>query len=275
MLTTIKYFFNFVCLTAGIIFNAVSLTVSNANPIQFWDINDDTFNEKDVCSIYSCCFRLPYQCDDDVAIQALHTAGQTVTLGIYDSENFDGGSIDTKTFSEIASGIYLAEFDFSEVCSNDVRLKILANGTPLMKSDIIKARELHECTSLITYSNSKLYAGLDYVSGTPPPEFNIRIPSIFFEEAFPDEHEEIDLSDSQSVRLLNIEKRQRKLDIDFMPFYMHQKMKLILSHDTIEIDGQSWLRTEPYEITDGNKRYPMRKASCVLNDKNYIVRNVL
>lgn len=251
------------------------MTVPDSNPIQFWDIADDTFNEKEVCSIYSACFRLPFQCDDDVILQVAHTAGQTVTLGVYDNDNFTGSQIDVKTFSEVSSGVYRAEFDFSEVCDNDVRLKILANGTALMKSDIISPRELHSCSNLIAYSNSKVYAGLDFVVGTPPPEFKIRVPSVFFEEAFPDEHEEFDLSGSQMVRLLNIEKRQRKLEFDYMPFYMHQKMKLILSHDTVEIDGLSWLRSDPYEIDDANKRWPMRKASVMLTDKDYIVRNVL
>lgn len=145
----------------------------------------------------------------------------------------------------------------------------------LKKSDCIYIKDSHECTELITYSNSKLFNGIDYSSSSPEQQFCIRIPAIFFEEAFPDEHEEIDLSNSQSVRLMNKEKRQKKLDIGFMPFYMHQKMKLILAHDEITIDGDSWIRNEAYEITEGNKRYPLRKASCLLTDKNYIVRNVL
>ncbi len=251
------------------------MTVPDASPVQFWDINDETFNEKDVCSINHECYIQPWICDDDIVIPMEATPGQPYMLEVFDTDNFSGSSISSHSFSEIASGIYRAAFDLSAVCGNKTRFKISLSGTPLMKSDIQYPMEAWDCTTLITYSNSKYYAGIDYLSGTPTPELNLRIPAIFFEESFPDEHEEIDLSDSQSVRLLNIEKRQKKLDIGWMPFYMHKKMKLVLSHDTIEIDGDSWIRSEPYEITESNKRWPLRKSTVVLNDKNYIVRNVL
>jgi hypothetical protein len=144
----------------------------------------------------------------------------------------------------------------------------------LASSDCIDIKASHDCTTLINYTNSKVLNGIDY-NTSPPVEFNIRIPAVFFLERFPDEHEEIDLSNSRMVRLVNQVKAQKLLDIGFMPFYMHKKLQLILSHDTIEIDGESWLKTEPYEIAEGNKRYPLRKAQVWLTDKNYIVRNVL
>lgn len=177
----------------------------------------------------------------------------------YGSDRFVAGAGNGETGTDL---VMIAYIDFN-------------GGTNVKKSDCIEIKDSHDCSILINYSNSKTFAGIDYTDQSPNPEFSIRIPAIFFEEAFPDEHEEIDLSDSQSVRLMNKEKRQKKLDIGFMPFYMHQKLKLILAHDEVTIDGDSWIRTEPYEIADGNKRYPLRKASCSLTDKNYIVRNVL
>jgi hypothetical protein len=247
------------------------LTISNANPIQFWDIDDETFNEKAVCSIYATCFCLPFQCGDAVTIILTNPSGNE-TLKAYDVSGNQLGT--TKDFAGDRY-LFIPDDDWTQLCGNEVQFKIFEGVEAIYKSDCISFASVHDCTTLITYSNSKVFAGIDYVTGTPTPELNIRIPAIFFEEAFPDEHEEIDLSNSMSVRLMNKEKRQKKLDIGRMPFYMHQKMKLILAHDNIEIDGQSWIRTEAYEIAESNKKWPLRKASVLLNDKNYIVRNVL
>ena len=403
------------------------MTISNALPIQFWDEDDETFNDKEVCSVEPICFCQPFNCSDEIELQFLDSTYSAYNLLVYDSlgillktipftevstglwwlsftpneddtpaicekvifkisaeydlpyETFQGSlspwtnvdsgfenyswtyvaeaaqvtidnlgsnnprrskylTVDWNTFENVTYQIRL-DFDittpgasinsdlkvyFSNGSSRDqaltfhlthtsegsytitstfvaqhnyskIEVYILGAGSSdtwftfrlnsievgndvvdiLKKSDCIELKDSHDCSTLITYSNSKTFADIDYPDQSPSPEFSIRIPAIFFEEAFPDEHEEIDLTDSKSVRLMNKEKRQKKLDIGFMPFYMHQKMKLILAHDDITIDGDSWMRAEPYEIQDGNKRYPLRKASVLLTDKNYIVRNVL
>lgn len=402
------------------------MTVSNALPIQFWDEEDETFNDKEVCSVEPICFCQPFNCSDEIIIQFLDITYSAYNLLVYDSlgvilktvpfieassglwwlsfipdndtpgicekvilkispeydlpyETFQGSlspwtnvdsgfenytwtyvaeaaqvtidnlgsnnprrskyltatwntfvgityqirlifdittpgsgfNVDLKLYFSNGSsrdqaftynltqtsqgtytvtGSFVAQHNYSKIevyllgAGNadtwfTFRLRSIEVGNDvvdiLKKSDCIELKDSHTCSTLITYSNSKTFAGIDYPDQSPAPEFSIRIPAIFFEEAFPDEHEEIDLSDSQSVRLMNKEKRQKKLDIGFMPFYMHKKLKLILAHDDITIDGDSWMRTEAYEIADGNKRYPLRKASVLLTDKNYIVRNVL
>lgn len=46
-----------------------SVTVSPASPVQFWPVDCQTFNEKEVCGIYHRCYCQPWQCDDQIKIQ--------------------------------------------------------------------------------------------------------------------------------------------------------------------------------------------------------------
>ena len=386
------------------------MTISEATPIQFWDEDDETFNEKEICSVARACFYLPFDCDDTINIpfedagiyewelnildkngdildvipfeksgsvyklawtpsisspptcedvrfiivrltpiirnpsfnssftgswynfgsgdtwswtgseaeaggSSFDSAaltqdfGQTYPIGSYklvlDAVTFGFGNIQytVRTFLNSTLAQDLFSGDINAVTEGDDvqvvyftatapfnRIRINAGtGTSvdtwiagiflyklddLKKSDVVSLKDTQDCTTLIRYSNSKNFADINYQT-SPPPTFNIRIPAIFNQERFPDEHEETDLSNSRIVRQTNQIKAQRLLEIGFMPFYMHKKLQLILAHDTIEIDGEEWIKTEPYEITDGNKRYPLRKAQVWLTNKNYIVRNIL
>lgn len=144
-----------------------------------------------------------------------------------------------------------------------------------LRSDCLDIKTAHTCTNLIPYSNSDDFAGIEYYGGSPDVSFQIRLKSVFFEEQFPDEFEGIDLSNSQMVQLTSTVKRKKQLDLDFMPFYMHKKIQLILAHDHVVIDGENWEKLDAYQIEQGNKRYPLRKASVLLSDKDFIKRNVL
>lgn len=247
------------------------MTISDASPIQFWSVDDDTFNEKEVCSINTACFCLPFLCSDTINIPLTDPVGDE-TLVAFDSA---GGQLGSPL--AYSNGFtFIPDEDWPQLCGQQVQFKVLNGSAEIVyKSDCVDIQTVHECTELITYSNSKILAGIDYTLSSPPPEYNIRIPAIFFQERFPDEQEGIDLSDSRIVRLRNQVKAQKYLDIGFMPFYMHKKLQIIFTHDTIEIGGESWVKSENYEIVDGNKRYPLRKATIWLTNKNYILRNVL
>lgn len=56
------------------------MTVSNALPIQFWPIDQDTYNEKQVCGIEPRCWCQPIQCDDTVKIQVVAEGDENVEL---------------------------------------------------------------------------------------------------------------------------------------------------------------------------------------------------
>lgn len=145
----------------------------------------------------------------------------------------------------------------------------------LYKSDCLDIREEHECTGLITYSNHKDFAGIVYEGISPTPEFQIRVPMVFFHESYPQEEEVHPLSDDTWLRLSSRMERKKLLDLGYMPYYMHKKIQLILMHDNIEIDGEQWKKRDSYNIEEGDKRYPKPKANVLLTDKNFIKRNVI
>lgn len=45
------------------------MIVSKANPIELWDINDETYHEKVICGVHKDCFYQPWECDDPIKIQ--------------------------------------------------------------------------------------------------------------------------------------------------------------------------------------------------------------
>jgi hypothetical protein len=65
------------------------------------------------------------------------------------------------------------------------------------------------------------------------------------------------------------------LEIGFLPNYMHQKIQLVLMHDNVTIDGKRWIRRDGYEKAEGNKRFPLKRASVWLHDKDFIKENQL
>jgi len=147
--------------------------------------------------------------------------------------------------------------------------------TPTYKSDCLDIKSSQDETVLITYSDNKNFASLNYSLVSPDPEFTLRIPAIFFHERFPEESEVIELSNSRSIQLNAQVKAQRWLQIKPMPYYMHRKMKLVLKHQFVTIDDQDWVQSELYELIDSSQRSPMKKATVWLTEKDYLLRNVL
>ena len=177
--------------------------------------------------------------------------------------------------------IYSATFTPSDldICDEKIILKIKDSSLDVLaQSDCLDIKTSHDCTALIHYDNAKDFAGLEYASTTYTPgfEFYIRIPAVFFHERNTEEEENFEESTENMVRLRNEIKLKRLLEVGFMPDYMHRKLLLILAHDTVEIDGESWIKRDPYEKEEpGNKRYPLKKASVLLTQKDYIKRNIL
>ncbi len=151
-----------------------------------------------------------------------------------------------------------------------------ATETIVAFSDCIDVRESHECTELLRYSNSKDFAGIEYSSLSPQADFYIRIPAVFFHETNPTEEEDFETSGETTVSLRQEIKVKRNLQIGYMPDYMHRKMTLVLAHQTVEIDGDEWVRRDPYEkVPPSNKRYPLKMANVLLTLQGYIKRNIL
>jgi hypothetical protein len=247
---------------------------SDAQPVQFWLDRLDTFNEKDEEGIYAKCFCQPFQASDEITIQFEETTGYTRKLVVFD----ENGTFYTASIPEVSSGLFQITFTPASIGATDTQLQFtITDGlfTTIAKSDCISIKETHPETVLINYHNNRIFSSLNSAVGTPDPEFNLRIPAIFFQERFPEESEVIELSNSRNIQLSAQLKVQKKLDIGMMPFYMHQKMKLVLKFQNVTINDQEWVQQEAYEIPDSNKRWPLRRAMVWLNQKDYVVRNVL
>lgn len=144
-----------------------------------------------------------------------------------------------------------------------------------LRSDMISVKENQDETVLIEYSNTNDFAGIIYENQTPEPEFSTRIPAVFFHSRYPQEQEVIELSNSRKLQLNSELSKQKRLDTGHMPDYMHEKVMLILQHDNVIINDVGYLKEEAYELADGNKRFPLKRASCWLTQKDYQIRNVI
>lgn len=142
------------------------------------------------------------------------------------------------------------------------------------QTDCLDIRQNHEESILLTYSNHRNYAGLNYSGTSPQTEFQIRIPSVFFHQRFPEEDETMELS-SELVTLNSTLRKQRLLDIDYIPYYFHEKLKLILKHQILTVFNRQWVKQEAYEITEGNRQHPLKKGKVWLSEKEFVHRNIL
>lgn len=235
----------------------------------------------------AACTKIGVTCNDgsDVDITLNSHFGTVENTTGYDFVVLDSNGEDLHTIEmpavQLESGTYLhyLTYRFSDyspdVCDEQVNFEIRNLGTVVAKSDCLNVRSTQDETVLITYSDNKNFASLQYSNVSPDPEFTLRIPAVFFHERFPEESEVIELSNSRSIQLNGQVKAQRLLEIGPMPYYMHRKLKLILKHQFVTIDDQDWVQSETYELTEGNRRHPLKKGQVWLDEKDYILRNVL
>ena len=126
------------------------ITISDALPIQFWDADDETFNEKEICGINPQCFCLPIECDDIISGQFNENYGG-FDLGIYS----DSGLIDSFPLEEVSTGVWGFSFSFSDytgLCDQQIQLKVT------LEDPILAA--------LSTWGN--LGTGKDWTTGANP-----------------------------------------------------------------------------------------------------------
>lgn len=142
------------------------------------------------------------------------------------------------------------------------------------KSDCLDIREHHDCTGMIQYKNNRNYNGLAFNQGSPDTTFNIRIPMVFFHERGQEE-DLVSEDNQQTIHLSGKDVEQRRMDTDYMPYYMHHRLRKILKMQTIFIDETFWTKEASYDIQEGRKDYPLKRAECWLTKKTSIVRSIL
>jgi len=247
------------------------MTYSDALPVQFWLPDVDTFNEKEVCGVHPVCYCAPWNAADSIALQFQHDS--ELYLVVKDSEGNEEAGIELNRVGDVHYTSYIPQ---NHGFTDEQIQFLIKNGSDqtLLKSDCLDIKESHNCTNLIEYYDTRDYACIIYESVSPDQTFAIRVPSVFFHDEFPEEDEILELIDT-NINTANQVKTQRMLEVDYMPYYMHLKLKLILKHKFVIIDGANWVKEEAYDIPKGDKRWPHKKANVLLTKKASIVRNVL
>lgn len=163
-----------------------------------------------------------------------------------------------------------------EICDQLIQFVIIneTTGTARAQSDCQDIRTNQPNTILSNYRNHRNIFGLVYEDQSPDIDFNLRIPAIFYHQRFPEVEETMELSDSL-VSLNSTIRRQRLLNVDYVPYYFHEKIQLMLMHQFVTIINKEWVKQEGYEIELGNKKSPLKMASIFLSEKEFVQRNVL
>lgn len=176
---------------------------------------------------------------------------------------------------------HTANIDLSElgICEEQIRFEIedltASPDAVVAQSDCQNVTNSeHNPTVLIEYSSPKNFNGLVFEGVSPDPTLNIRIPAIFFHEDNTQEDEVAELS-SKVIKLNSQITAKKRLDTDFLPYYMHTKLTLILSMPTLLIDGLYWTKQDAYQKEEGNKRWPVRTATCWLTQRDFLERQSL
>lgn len=169
---------------------------------------------------------------------------------------------------------FIPEETSPEICEQRVQFFIVNTDTDedVAKSDCQSITDSKKNTILLSYTNDENVFGISYENQTP--EFNLRIPATFFHQRFPGEDEVMELS-YLLLTLNSTLRRQRLLETDYLPYYFHEKIILALQHQYVTIIDKSWVKQDGYEIAEGNRMYPEKRAKVWLGEKEFVQRNVL
>lgn len=111
------------------------MTISDANPIQFWATGVESYNEKAICGVYSECYCQIFELDDNIFTQVTGAAGRGLELRMYDESS---DLLETFLFNEISSGTYSVAFDFRSYISSvdtTVQFKIYTQSDSIQDFD--------------------------------------------------------------------------------------------------------------------------------------------
>jgi hypothetical protein len=256
------------------------MVYSDAQPVQFWPIECETYNENVHDGVFHKCFCQPWNCADQIVIQLSgDEPPRFLALIIRDEEDAillnTAFSTDTSLLDDgiVTYNISFVPTDIG-ICDKKVRFFVydVTLEEDIAHSDCQYISSSTPDTIIAQYYNHLNVFGLYYAEETP--KFNLRIPAIFFHQRFPEEDEVMELT-SELVTLNGSMRRQRLLDTDYLPYYFHEKIKLMLKHQFVTIYNKFWTKQESYDIQEGNRMHPERKAKCWISEQEYMQRSVL
>lgn len=261
---------------------------SSAQPLEFWINGCQTFNEKSVFGAHDACYCQKFNCDDPIRIQFTDDdQDDDFLIVIYDE---DGNELfsDTPDKTDLLNdddayvkSVYDYVFTPSQTSPDLCNRRIVIKNYSVAdlvnyrgKTDCIDIKENHAGTQLIKYTQERNYAGLIYQNNSPNIDFYFRVSAVFFRQRFPKTQESMNLS--QGVLNLNSTiKIQRLFGTDYLPAYEHKKLNLILSHQYVEIDNQTWVAEEEYELVETNRMRLVQKGQIWLTESDFLARNVI
>lgn len=209
----------------------------------------------------------------DVKEVYTYSPGGESTVNTYYEIEFD--YTPSIVFSDIRFRVLLDDEDYADFVSVALS-KVVIVDSDVARSDYVEFTNFPRENIKTEYKSVKPFSGLYYDENS---EYNvIRVPSRFFHERNNTTQKAIELSNSTIISASSLLKKQKLLEIDDCPYYMHTKLQLIFAHaasGSIKINEVEWTVAEEYELKDRPSTYPMRPAEIWLNRKNYIKRNVI
>jgi hypothetical protein len=105
------------------------VTISDANPIQFWHVDCDTFNEQEVDGVFPKCFCQPWECGDPLRFQFQEDTDSEFELKVYDSDGAIVHIFDfDNTYQDVWDLVFTPDEFSPDLCDQKVQFKIVELG---------------------------------------------------------------------------------------------------------------------------------------------------
>lgn len=133
------------------------------------------------------------------------------------------------------------------------------------ESESIQIKPSFRNTNYIEYSGSA-FTGIDYTDFVG----KLRVKSLDPYHALTPGGEQVTYNDSlfETTKLKDVSTMEGQMFFQEQPRYMIEKLRLAFSHDSIEINGESWVNVDGLDVQNFDKS-ALRNATIKLRRKNY------
>jgi hypothetical protein len=256
------------------------MIASDLLPIQFWTEGTLTYNQELSYRLDHEKFILKWFEDTNIKFQFRHATGANLVVRVC---NRDEEVLVTLPLVEVSDTVY--ELDLvpsNEGLSGEIYFEGSidlggGNYSRQLLSDAIEIIDSEEGLVLISANNSvEDNPGVEFDSivfgGTTI--FNFYFPGRFYFPGAVEETESDNISTGEIVELTGAVKKQRLLEIHFVPFYSHVKLMLLLKLHYKLIDGFTWKQDNNKYPMPEPDNFSMAAAKVWLTKQGSIVRNV-
>lgn len=276
------------------------ITISNANPIQFWPVNTYTFNSAINGFVDQVNYYHQQETDDIIKLQLTETDAtrQYVLLVTDVNSNILNvvSFVPSGTYRQISFTAATLSFPVADTCVylyivyNDgsftfdgtfdftfagILANVIYQSDPISFLSVVTVNASYG-SKIIQYQSTKNFAGIQYPNDSSP--FYLRVPCRFFQERPKLKQNSIELSNSQIVNTSVSMSTQKLMVTTYLPDYMHKKIILSLQHavrGSVFIDGQPFILDDSYEVSSPDPKSPMQMGKVWLTREDSMVRNVI